>query len=337
MPRMLGYGLAKMGEGISSGMLRGTMYNNQMKAEKQKRDQDLVMEIAKMAQSAQQHAETVGVQQAGVTAREKATAATQQTEKDKLAAAERRFKITQYGTALKAAVDALATTDEKTANEILNAWGKNDPDWPFKGLTLDKQDKSIQVKGGNGTWVVRDQSVLGDLAKIMAESPDNFQEVVAEARRLKIANFIPMAGASMSVGEGERLKREDTRIDLEKKKIKIAERKEIRESGQQKIDTESKVRDRITEIEKARANLRAKGISQEQLNMFDEKDRPLMMSLMGNKLSPDDLAKVEKVMDDEIASLTDKYLPKGTPASTSIEKRKPGETVEQYLKRTGRQ
>lgn len=208
---MLGLGLARMGEGISSGMLRGTMYNNQMEAQKQKQDQDLAMEIAKMTQQAQQHSETLGVQREG-------QAATAQSAKDRLELEKQKFNFSKIGTALDSASKVLEfTEDGEAATKVLQSfWGKDETS-PFTGIKLNPKTKQIQIDAGDGTWLLKDKSVLDDLAMILKDHPDSGQEAIQEAAKAGIATFIPKKGAPMSEAE-------KARQPLEERRVKAAEK-----------------------------------------------------------------------------------------------------------------
>jgi hypothetical protein len=211
MPRMLGYGLARMGEGISGGLLRGTMYNNQMEAQKQEEANKLALEIAKMTEQARQHAETVGVQREG-------QATTAQSAKDRLELEKQKFNFSKIGTALDSASKVLEfTEDGEAATKVLQSfWGKDEQS-PITGIKLIPKTKQIQIDAGNGTWLLKDKSVLDDLAMILKDHPDSGQEAIQEAAKAGIATFIPKKGAPMS--EADKAK-----LPLEERRVKAAEK-----------------------------------------------------------------------------------------------------------------
>lgn len=312
MAGMLGYGLAKVGEGITGGLLHGTLMQKQMEMAQAKEGRSTALKMLEMGQKERQHTETLG----------------QKTKEhqEKMDLEKQKFVYQKLGAALDAANKVLQfTEDGEAATKVLQGFYGKDEQSPIKGIKLEPKTKEMHFDLGDGIIVIKDKSVLDDLSQIFTNNPESGQEAIQEAVKVGVAVWLPKGEKPISEYESKRVGQEEENIGLRKAGLRLKGREvavKEREAGIKTKDDELKIRATLRQIEKDRAALKSKGVTSEILNMItDPTAKAMLAGIVGQKLSAQDLKKAEGVFDEEVKALRARL-----PKEKTEEEKKPKAT-----------
>jgi len=195
----IGYGLSKMGEGLSSGLLQGKLTQMQLEMTRRKEEQTSRIAQTKEAGLERRHGETIQ-------------------SREKIATANREVDILSKG--MNLGIESFkATKDPKFATGIFKTvTGKDLPiQWPEK-----ETDDFIRVEGGDAIYLIpKDGKIIKDIAEKVPL--DNKLESFQEALKDKGILVLPKGAAPMT--EAEKLK--FGKGGLEEQKIQQGKKTEL--------------------------------------------------------------------------------------------------------------
>ncbi len=202
----LGYGLGKMGEGLSSGLLQGTMTGINLQMQKRKEDQALRIAQTKETGLERRHTEDLNLKKANA-------------------------DVDRLSKGIHLGIEAYKVTkDGKIANIIIkNNLGKDFPDVEWPGKEIDY----IKIEGGDATYLIpKDSNVIKDIVeKVPLDSKaDSFKAALDNKQILRI----PRGPAPMTEYQKEKLPLEKKTVEAQESRAITAGRAETRKGVEEK-------------------------------------------------------------------------------------------------------